>query len=116
MVSANNPSDLDAQPRRWLMATSSSAPTGRVVLTFHSLRTVTSPEDQAAERKRYCGIVSAKEVLKISTESNVRNYLGIDDDGQRRKATSVNLAIRRTLRENKDLFPLLNAGVVVVAR
>lgn len=85
-------------------------------LTFHTIRSVTSPEDQDAGRKRYCGIASAQAMFELSTDENVRGYLGRDNQDNKRKSTVVNLAIRRTILENRDQFPLLNTGVVIVAR
>jgi hypothetical protein len=110
-------SDLEEQSEEVAMAANAhSIAPSRITINFHSLRTVTAPEDQDAGRKRYCGIVPATELLKVPTDENVRGYLGEDADGQRRKSTLVNMAIRNTLAENRDLFPLLNAGAVVVAR
>lgn len=85
-------------------------------LTYHTIRSVTSPEDQDAGRKRYCGVASAEHLFELTTDENVRGYLGRDNDDKKRKSTIVNLAIRRTVDENRDQFPLLNTGVVIVAR
>ena len=86
------------------------------ILPYHTLRTVTSPEDQAAGRRRYCGIAPANSFFPLTTDENVRSYLGRDENGERRKSTKVNAAIRETLTERRDEFPLLNSGVVIVAR
>jgi AIPR protein len=85
-------------------------------ISFHSIRNVTSPEDQDAGRKRLCGTIPISEFAKVSTEENVRRYLGEGTDGAKRKSTAVNMAVRRTLQENPDLFCLLNSGGVIVAR
>lgn len=85
-------------------------------LLYHTLRSVTAPEDQAAGRKRYCGIASAQQFFEMDEESNVRSYLGLDDSGKKRKPTQVNLRIRETVANVPDLFPMLNTGLVVVAR
>jgi AIPR protein len=98
------------------MALRTSAPPARFELNFLTLRSVTAPEDTAAGRKRYCGVAKANELLKLPTDENVRDYLGKDDEGRRRKATLVNLAIRETVESNRDQFQLLNSGLVVVAR
>jgi hypothetical protein len=85
-------------------------------LSYHTLRTVTSQEDAAAGRRRYCGVARADSFFPLSTDENVRSYLGRDDEGERRKSTKVNSAIRATLSDYRDDFPLLNSGLVIVAR
>src|SRR5262249_39726521 len=95
---------------------SSRAPSRtKISVSFLSLRTVTAPEDQEAGRRRYCGIAKADQLLALSTQENVRGYLGEDHEGGKRKSTLVNLAIKKTLEENRDLFPALNSGLVIVA-
>lgn len=86
-----------------------------VIITYNTLRTVTSPEDNEAGRRRYCGIAPANCFFDLNTEENVRSYLGRDEDGARRKTTKVNSAIRETLSNRRDQFPLLNSGIVIVA-
>ncbi len=85
-------------------------------LHFLTLRTVVSPEDKEAGRKRYCGIARANRLFDLPWDENVRAYLGVDDQGRKRRSPVVNLAIRETVEKNRDLFPLLNAGLVIVAR
>ncbi|HMH50733.1 MAG TPA: AIPR family protein, partial [Candidatus Acidoferrum sp.] len=57
----------------------------------------------------------AESIFGIDTHENVRGFLGRDEEGLKRKSTLVNLAIRRTLENNKNDFALLNSGVVIVA-
>lgn len=85
-------------------------------LLYHSLRSVTAPEDHQEGRRRYCGVAPADSLFPLDTNENVRAFLGRDADGGRRKSTLVNLAIRDTLENNRTDFPLLNSGVVIVAR
>src|SRR2546425_11420350 len=85
-------------------------------LHYLTLRSVTSPEDQEAERKRYCGVAKADQFFELSWEENVRAYLGVDEEGRKRKSTLVNKAIRDTIESRRDLFPMLNSGLVVVAK
>jgi hypothetical protein len=87
-----------------------------VTFNYITLRTVTSPEDAAAGRKRYCGIAPANSFFELATDENVRAYLGRDEEGGRRKSTKVNMAIRNTLDSRRDDFPLLNSGIVIVAK
>ncbi len=86
-----------------------------IPLTYHSLRSVTSPEDQDQNRRRYCGVAPANSILPIGTSGNVRAFLGRDSEGNKRKSTLVNLAIRQTLENNRSDFALLNSGVVILA-
>jgi AIPR protein len=92
------------------------APRHAITLPYYTLRTVTSPEDTAAGRKRYEGVASAEAFFHIATDENVRGYLAHDDSGKKRKGTLVNLAIRQTLENDRASFPLLNSGIVLVAR
>ncbi len=92
------------------------APHHAITLPYHTLRTVTSPEDTAAGRKRYEGVASAEAFFNLETDENVRGYLAHDDTGKKRKGTLVNLAIRQTLENDRASFPLLNSGIVLVAR
>jgi hypothetical protein len=85
-------------------------------LKYVTLKTVVSPEDQDSDRKRYLGVAKADALFGINCAENVRSYLGLDADGGKRKATLVNLAIRDTVENRRDLFPVLNSGVVLVAR
>jgi hypothetical protein len=98
------------------MATQASGREKPILLTYHTLRSVNSPEDTEAGRRRYCGVAPADSLFLLSTDENVRSYLGRDEEGARRKSTKVNSAIRHTLSENRDNFPLLNSGIVIVAR
>jgi hypothetical protein len=88
----------------------------RFVLNYHSLRSVLSKEDKEASRDRYCGVARADSLFDLGWEENVRSFLGEDEEGNKRKSTLVNQAIRETLLRNRDLFPVLNTGVVIVAR
>jgi hypothetical protein len=85
-------------------------------LHYSVLRSVTSPDDQEANRRRYCGVARADHFFELNWEDNVRGYLGIDEEGNKRKPTLVNLAVRETVKSNRDLFPMLNTGFVLVGR
>jgi len=85
-------------------------------LKYVTLKAVASPEDQNSNRKRHLGVAKADALFDLNCAENVRSYLGLDADGGKRKATLVNLAIRETVEKNRDLFPILNSGVVIVAR
>jgi len=86
-----------------------------VQFPFHSIRSVTSPEDQEAGRRRYCGVAPANSFFSVNTDENVRGYLGRDEEGARRKSPQVNMRIRETVAEDRERFALLNTGVVMCA-
>lgn len=98
-----------------MAAQASSGRSAPVYLTYNSLRSVNSPEDTLAGRKRYCGVASANSFFGLDTDENVRAYLGRDESGSKRKSTKVNMAIRETLAEHREYFTLLNSGLVIVA-
>lgn len=85
----------------------------RTTISYLSLRSVVSPEDHDAGRRRYCGVARANELFALGWDENVRSYLGRDDDGKKRKSPLVNIAIRNTIADNRDLFPMLNSGIVI---
>jgi AIPR protein len=105
-------------PEAWRLKMAAQASSGRatpVYLTYNTLRSVNSPEDTQAGRRRYCGVASADSFFALNTDENVRAYLGRDESNNKRKSTKVNMAIRETLAENRECFPLLNSGIVIVA-
>ena len=87
-----------------------------VVIPFHCIRNISSPEDQAEKRFVYSGQLPLSALTELPTNENVREYL-VDAEGkQRRSPTQVHLAIRETLRERPSAFSVLNGGVVIVAK
>jgi hypothetical protein len=98
------------------MATKRAADAVLVPFTYHTIRNVTSPEDTKAGRRRFCGVAPADSFFGFDTSENVRAYLGNGAEGKKRKPTKVNRAILDTLETQRDVFSLLNSGVVMVAR
>lgn len=83
---------------------------------FHKCRNISSPEDEVAGRRVYSGSAPATSILGLEDNENVRAYL-VDAAGKQRKSpTLVHQAIRKTLREDPDVFGILNGGTVLVAR
>lgn len=83
---------------------------------FHKCRNISSPEDEKAGRRIYSGSAPATSILGLDDNENVRAYL-VDAAGKQRKSpTLVHQAIRKTLREDPDVFGILNGGTVLVAR
>jgi hypothetical protein len=90
--------------------------TKHVVLEFNSLRNVTPPEEEKANRKRYCGNASAGEFFAIPDHMNIRDYLQTEVNGKPiKKSTLVNDAMRSQLEGDRSLFPILNGGITIVA-
>lgn len=89
---------------------------GAFNLQYLTLKSVSSPEDHENKRRRYCGVAKADRLLGLGWNENVRAYLGVDEEGKKRKSTQVNLAIRDTIESRRDLFPVLNTGLTIVTR
>jgi hypothetical protein len=84
--------------------------------SYHTLRTISSPDDTKSNRKVYCGHAPARSFLPLPDDENVRTYL-VDAEGKKRKRlTDVHREIRDTLRNRPEDFPTLNSGIVIVAR
>lgn len=89
--------------------------TDRVELSYHTLRNISSPEDVENNRKVYAGSILCNQILTLPTDQNVREYL-VEAEGKKRRAkTQVHRAIERTLYDHPHDFPVLNAGLVIVA-
>src|SRR5688572_6217106 len=98
------------------MVTKSSRAPEVFDLRYTTIKTVVSEEDRSEGRNRYCGVAKANALFGLNWDENVRSYLGEDTEGNKRKSTLVNRKIRETVDENRTLFPMLNTGIVVVAR
>lgn len=85
------------------------------VLSFHSVRNISSPDDVKNDRKILAGSCPVKSVLNFSTDQNVRDYLLEADGKKRRRPTQVHRAIIETLDNNSDNFCVLNGGITLVA-
>lgn len=81
---------------------------------FHSLRNISSPDDLANDRKVITGHMKASEILQISTNDNVRDYL-LAVDGKKKVPTAVHRAITATLENSPEKFSVLNGGITIVA-
>lgn len=95
------------------MSTSQDGTSGTAPYRFeyYSLRRISAPEDE--DRTIYVGQAPLSSILDLSVDKDVRAYLL---EGKKRpQYNQVHRAIRDTLENNPDLFPLLNSGVTVVA-
>lgn len=91
-------------------------PTETIQFSYHTLRTISSPDDTKNGRKVYCGHAPARAFLNLKDNENVRTYL-VDAEGKKRKSLSeVHREIRETLTNRPEDFPTLNGGMVIIAR
>ena len=97
------------------MKSSNSGGVRSLLLSIHSIRNITSPEDKGDNRQVFSGQIPLVEILKLPTHENVRGYLVEAEGKQRRASTQVHRAIRETLKEQPSRFSVLNSGVVIVA-
>src|SRR5215470_572625 len=102
------------------MTTQTKRPSGHsgefVELTFDSFRNITSPADKELGRKLFTGQLPISEIVDLSTDENVRDYLVDAESKQRRRRSQVHVAIEDTLRNNPRDFGILNGGITIVAR
>lgn len=83
---------------------------------FHKCRNISSPDDEASNRRVYSGSAPARSVIGLEDNENVREYL-VDAKGKQKKSpTLVHQAMRKSLRETPETFGVLNSGTVIVAR
>lgn len=92
--------------------------TNNIIFSFnyHSLRSISSPDDSNNNRKVYCGHAPARSFLDIPDNDNVRTYLVNAEGKKRKRLTDVHREIRDTLIERPEDFSILNSGIVIVAR
>src|ERR1700737_3513592 len=86
--------------------------TGRVALSYDTIRNMTSPEEKANDARSYLANVPIAELLKLDTAANLRDYIP-DHPGKHR--TQAHKAIGQTLRERSDRFIQLSSGITVAA-
>lgn len=88
----------------------------RVQFSYHSIRSISCPDDVSNGRRVYCGHAPARSFINLPDDENVRTYL-VDAEGKKRKRlTDVHREIRETLRNRPEDFSILNSGIVIVAR
>lgn len=85
-------------------------------IRYNSLRNVTPPEEEAVDRKRYCGNARCDQFFHIPDNLNIRDYLQTEVDGKPiKKRTNVNEAIWNQVDGDRPLFPILSGGITVIA-
>ncbi len=90
---------------------------GKIVeLPYTTIRNVSSPEDTSNGRRVLFGHARAIDILDLDTNENVRDYLLEAEGRRRRQPSQVHKAIRETLVNDPQNFPVLNGGITMVAR
>ncbi len=89
-----------------------SSSSGRVALSYDTIRNMTSPEEKANEARSYFANVPIAELMKLDTAANLRDYIPVHPGKHR---TQAHKAIGQTLRERSDRFIQLSSGITVAA-
>ena len=87
-----------------------------VPFPYHTIRKISSPEDQKSGRDVYVGHAPARSFLGLNTDANVRDYLVEAEGKKRRRPTQVHRAMRATLEDTPEQFSILNSGIVLITR
>lgn len=87
----------------------------RVRFPFHSLRNISSPDDQKNDRRVLVGHAPFVSFLALAEDQNVRGYLVTAEGKKRQRLSDVHRQIRETLENKPADFCILNGGVVLVA-
>ena len=92
--------------------TISESRTQRISFRYITCRNIT-PRG-VNQYKVLTGYAPAKSFIKIPDDENVRRYL-LDKESQRKRPSNVHRAIRETLENKSDEFPVLNGGIVILS-
>lgn len=80
------------------------------VLHYNSIKSLTSPEEKANGVQTWFANVSAREVIKLGTQDNLRTYIAEHKESKRGK---VHREIENTIIEQPDRFINRNSGVTI---
>lgn len=81
-----------------------------VRISFQSIRNLTAPEEKASGVQTYFANVPIREIDKISTGHNLRDYIA---EHNPRKRNQVHRAIRKTMDDEAARFINRNSGVTI---
>ncbi|MEL6915937.1 MAG: AIPR family protein [Pseudomonadota bacterium] len=82
-------------------------------LRYQLIRNLTSPEENANGVQTYFANVPIKELEKMNTRDNLRDYIPGADPFKPAKRNSVHRAIERTIRTESDRFINRNGGLTL---
>ncbi len=83
-----------------------------VRLTYLKIRDVTTKDEEANGASTYVAVLPAAEILKVSTDGNLRSYIPAHEG---KKRNMVHKAIARTIRDIPDRFSQMNSGFLIGA-
>jgi hypothetical protein len=93
------------------MMTPSRARTPQTVrIAFQAIRNLTAPEEKEAGVQTYFANIPIREIDKVSTGHNLRDYIA---EHNPRKRNQVHRAIRKTMDEESTRFINRNSGVTI---
>jgi hypothetical protein len=92
------------------MADAKQVPSGRISLPYNLIRSLTSPSEKANGVQTWFANVSAREIIKIGTQDNLRTYIAEHQSGKR---NFVHKQIALTIEELPDRFINRNSGVTI---
>lgn len=90
--------------------TNASARPTSFTLHYNSIKSLTSPEEKANGVQTWFANVSAREVVKLGTQDNLRTYIAEHKESKRGK---VHKEIENTIIEQPDRFINRNSGVTI---
>lgn len=110
MIGAGVPHHKTVEHMETLMTDSKSGASVR--LSYHTIRNVTTKDEESNGSATYVAVLPATEILKIGTDGNLRSYIPAHEG---KKRNLVHKAIARTIKEEPDRFSQLNSGFLVGA-
>jgi hypothetical protein len=87
-----------------------------LALHYDSLRNISCAHDTANGRRVLVGRALATEFLELNTDENVRAHLVDAEGNKKRRRGEVHFKIEETINNYPENFPVLNGGIVIVAR
>ncbi|MHB1104070.1 MAG: AIPR family protein [Devosia sp.] len=92
------------------MTTGHGTAAGALDLPYSVIRNLTSPDEKANGVQTWFANVSARDILKIGTQDNLRSYIAEHSSSKR---NSVHKQIEMTIQELPDRFINRNSGITI---
>lgn len=83
-----------------------------ITLSYQLIRNTTSPDETATGVKSFTANFSALEIIKLSTEDNLRTYIAEHNPNKR---NAVHESIRETIDKSPERFITRNSGFAIAA-
>lgn len=84
-----------------------------IELNYQLIRNLTSPEEKANDIQTFFANIPIKQLKKMNTRDNLRDYIPGADPFKPAKRNSVHRAIERTIRTEADRFINRNGGLTI---